>query len=96
MEKKIVGMAKLVNLQNALAECGIESDVFTWEHANGTKAISLRADLWNCIDGSDVLFEVYADEDSDYEEFEHYAEPENDRKAFEDELNKYLAEATQE
>lgn len=80
--KKIMGMAKLVSLQSALAECGIESEVFTWAHENGTEAISLRADLWNCVDGSNVLFEVYADADSDFEDFESYAEPENDRKAF--------------
>jgi hypothetical protein len=96
MEKKIVGMAKLVNLQNALAECGIESEVYMWEHEDGTQAISLRADLWNCVDGSDVLFEVYADETGDFEDFESYAEPENDRKAFEAELDEFLAEATQE
>ena len=90
MEKKIVGMAKLVNLQNALAECGIESEVFAWAHEDGTQAISLRANLWNCVDGSDVLFEVYADETEDFEDFESYAEPENDRKAICEELDKLV------
>ena len=96
MEKKIFGMAKLVNLQNALAECGIESEVYAWEHEDGTQAISLRANLWNCVDGSEVLFEVYADETGDFENFDSYAEPENDRNRVIAEIDEYLAEATQE
>ena len=96
MEKKIIGMAKLMNLQNALAECGIKSEVYAWEHEDGTQAISLRADLWNCVDGSDVLFEVYADETGDFENFDSYAEPENDRNRIIAEIDEYLAEATQE
>ena len=96
MEKKIFGLAKLMNLQNALAECGIESEVSPWEHEDGTEAISLRANLWNCVAGSEVLFEVYADETSDFEEFEAYAEPENDRNRVIAEIDEILAEATQE
>jgi hypothetical protein len=74
--------AKLTVLQDALAQFGIDSDVFEWTNeGNGARAVSLRADLWNCVDGSDVLFEVYTDEDSDFQEWEHYAEPESQRDA---------------
>lgn len=96
MEKKIIGIAKLMNLQNALAECGIKSEICAWEHEDGTEAISLLADLWNCCDGSDVLFEVYADETSDFEDFDSYAEPESDRNRVIAEIDEMLAEATQE
>ena len=69
---------KLTNLQDALAEFGIDSDVFEWTNeGNGASAVSLRANLWNCVDGSDVLFEVYTDEDSNFEEWESYVEPED-------------------
>lgn len=69
--------AKLTALQDALAEVGIDSDVMEWTNeGNGAKSVSLRANLWNCVDGSDVLFEVYTDEDSDFEEWEHCAQPE--------------------
>jgi hypothetical protein len=68
--------AKLINLADALAEFGIDSEVSEWTNeGNGAHAVGLRADLWNCVDGSDVLFEVYTDEDSDFQEWEHYAEP---------------------
>ena len=74
--------AKLTALQDALAQFGIDSDVFEWTNeGNGARAVSLRADLWNCVDGSDVLFEVYTDEDSDFQEWEHYAEPEGQADA---------------
>lgn len=72
--------AKLTALQDALAEVGVDSEVMEWTNeGNGARAVSLRADLWNCIDGKDVLFEVYTDEDSDFEEWESYAEPESQR-----------------
>ena len=72
--------AKLTALQDALAEVGVDSEVMEWTNeGNGARAVSLLANLWNCVDGSDVLFEVYTDEDSDFQEWEHYAEPENQR-----------------
>lgn len=68
--------AKLTNLADTLAEFGIDSEVSEWTNeGNGALAVSLRANLWNCVDGSDVLFEVYTDEDSNFEEWESYAEP---------------------
>ena len=68
--------AKLTALQDALAEFGIDSEVAEWTNeGNGAKSVSLTANLWNCVDGSDVLFEVYTDEDSDFSEWESYAEP---------------------
>ena len=74
--------AKLVALQDALAEVGVDSEVAEWTNeGNGAKSVSLRADLWNCVDGSNVLFEVYTDEDSDFQEWEHYAEPEGQADA---------------
>lgn len=74
--------AKLTNLADALAEFGIDSEVSEWTNeGNGACAVSLRANLWNCVDGSDVLFEVYTDEDSDFQEWEHYAEPEGQADA---------------
>ena len=74
--------AKLTALQDALAEVGIDSEVMEWTNeGNGARAVSLRADLWNCVDGSDVLFEVYTDEDSDFQEWEHYAQPEGQAEA---------------
>jgi hypothetical protein len=74
--------AKLTALQDALAQFGIDSDVMEWTNeGNGARAVSLRADLWNCVDGSDVLFEIYTDEDSDFQEWEHYAEPEGQADA---------------
>ena len=74
--------AKLTALQDALAEVGVDSEVMEWTNeGNGARAVSLRADLWNCVDGSNVLFEVYTDEDSDFQEWEHYAEPERQADA---------------
>lgn len=72
--------AKLTALQDALAEVGVDSEVMEWTNeVSGAKSVSLRADLWNCVDGSNVLFEVYTDEDSDFEEWESYAEPDSQR-----------------
>lgn len=86
--------AKLTALQDALAEFGIDSDVFEWTNeGNGARAVSLRADLWNCVDGSDVLFEVYTDEDSDFQEWEHYAQPEGQAEAL---LAEAFGEITEE
>lgn len=80
--KMAKAFAKLTALQDALAQFGIDSDVMEWTNeGNGAQAVSLRADLWNCVDGSDVLFEVYTDEDSDFQEWEHYAEPEGQADA---------------
>ena len=86
--------AKLTALQDALAQFGIDSDVFEWTNeGNGARAVSLRADLWNCVDGSDVLFEIYTDEDSDFQEWEHYAEPEGQADAL---FAEAFAEITEE
>lgn len=55
-------LTKLENLAVALADCGIAAEV-SIEDDNG---IYLRANLWNCYDGSTELFEVWAEEDTDY------------------------------
>ena len=79
--------AKLTALQDALAEVGIDSDVFEWTNeGNGAKSVSLRANLWSCVDGSDILFEVYTDEDSDFSEWDSYAEPEGQAEALFEEI----------
>ena len=69
--------AKLTGLQDALAEVGIDSEVMEWTNeGNGARAVSLQVDLWNCVDDSIALFEVYTDEYSDFQEWESYVEPE--------------------
>ena len=80
--KKMMAMEKLTNLHNALNECGIEAELYEDTESN---IISVRVDAWNCCDGSSVLVEVYAMEDEDYE-IQLYAEPENDRKRFMEEI----------
>lgn len=79
---KNVAMDKLTNLHNALTECGIEADLYEDTEHN---IISVRIDAWNCCDGSNVIVEVYATEDEDYE-IQLYAEPENDRKRWMEEI----------
>lgn len=80
---KRIAMKKIKALANALAAVGIESDIYEDEEHG---MISLSTNLWNCVDGSSVLFEVYADSEDNYT-FDSYAEPENDRKRFLEELN---------
>jgi hypothetical protein len=72
MMNKEMAIAKMINLQSALAECGIESEITEWENTtesgSTTKFVSLRAELWNCVHDGDVVFEVYAEDTDDYEE----------------------------
>ena len=79
-------MTKMWNLAKALAECGIESEVSV-DHDNNI--VALNATLWNCVDGSDVEFCVYSAEFGDWG-ISSYAEPENDRKAICEELDKLV------
>ena len=65
---KTITIHKLMNLQSALAECGIESEFATMEDGS----ILLTAMLWNCYDGSEAEFTVYADADADFADIEHY------------------------
>ena len=81
-------MSALMNLHNALKNCGIDSELIV---DNDNNIISVRSDVWNCIDGSDVLVEVYSAEFEDWE-ISAYAEPENEKQAFLAELNAFLAE----
>jgi hypothetical protein len=81
-------MSALMNLHNALKNCGVNSELVV---DNDNNIISVRSDVWNCVDGSDVLVEVYSAEFEGWE-INSYAEPENDRKAFEAELKAFLAE----
>lgn len=83
---KRIAMKKIKALANALAAVGIESDIYEDEE---NEIISLRTNLWNCVDGSSVLFEVYAESEDGYT-FDSYAEPKNDRKRFMDELHEMI------
>ena len=67
---QIIVIHRLLNLQNALADCGIESDLSRTEDGS----LMLTSQLWNCFDGSDVEFTVYADAAEDFEEISHYAD----------------------
>lgn len=71
-----IAQENIIALSTALADCGIKSTI-TIE----AETISLSATLWNCIDGEDVDFGVWADESTDYE-IEHYAEPLTQKKQF--------------
>lgn len=97
---KMVTMHKLLNLQTALAECGIESEITEWENTieggSTTKFISLRADLWNCINEGTVLVEVYAEDTDDFEEIQHYAQSEYEDEQFRIQLEKEIAEMQNE
>ena len=83
MMNKEMAIANLINLQSALADCGIESEIAEWENTtesgSTTKSVSLRAELWNCVHDGDVVLEVYAEDTDDYEEIQHYAESEYER-----------------
>ena len=67
---KTIAIHKMMNLKSALEECGIEADFAKMEDGS----ILLTAMLWNCYDGSEVEFTVYADAAADFENIEHYAD----------------------
>ena len=67
---KMMAIHKMLNLQHALAECDIESTLSKME--DGT--LTLTSTLWNCFDGSDVEFTVYAEANDNYENIAHYAD----------------------
>lgn len=83
---KSIALHKLLNLQSALADCGIESEIYEWtnvtESGSVTNFVSIRAELFNCIHSGDVLFEVYAEDTDDYEEIQHYAQSEYEDTQF--------------
>ena len=90
---KTIALHKLLNLQSALADCGIESEIAEWENVTDnstTNFLSLRAELWNCIHDGDVTFEVYAEDTDDYEEIQHYAQSEYEDAQFCAELNQMV------
>ena len=91
---KMIAMHKLLNLQTALADCGIEAEIVEWENTlesgSTTNFLSLRADLFNSIHGGTVLMEVYAEDTDDYEEIDHYAQSEYEDEQFQAELEAEL------
>ena len=71
--KREVNLFKLMNLSSALNECGIDNELCFDEENN---IISLSAEIWNCVDGSEVEFCVYCAEfEDDFEELHSYCDP---------------------
>jgi hypothetical protein len=81
-------MSALMNLSNALDACGIDNELIV---DNENNIIFVRSNVWNCMDGTDVLVEVYSAEFEGWE-INSYAEPEKDRVAFAAELDAFLKE----
>ena len=75
--RKMIAKVKLSILSKVLTSCGVPNTLYNDEE-NGI--LSVRADLWNCVDGSSVEVCAYAMIDDNYE-LEAYAEPEGDREA---------------
>lgn len=54
-------LEKIENLALALDNCGISAEVTVDD-----EGVYLKANLWNCNDGSTESFEVWATKDTDY------------------------------
>lgn len=91
---KVVALTKLTNLQIALSACGIPSEIYEM-NCSGTNVLALRCDnLWNCANGSDVLFEVYAEDTDDFQDIQHYVQPDDSvEKVFNEGWKNMVAEA---
>lgn len=59
MTKKNISIAKLMNLKNALADCGVETNFIEEDGV-----ISLNGTLWNCVNGNDEDFSFYIEWDN--------------------------------
>lgn len=81
-------MSTLMNLSDALDACGIDNELFV---DNENNIISVRSNVWNCMDGTDVLVEVYSAEFEGWE-INSYAEPEKEKAAFVARVNALLKE----
>lgn len=68
---KTKALRKFKKLSKALAKCGIAHELYE-DKDNGI--VGLRADIWNCIDGSNVLVEVYGMAAENYQ-VDAYAQP---------------------
>lgn len=91
---KMITLTKLTNLQTALAACGIQSDIYEM-NVSGTNILALRCEsLWNCANSSDVLFEVYAEDTDDFQDIQHYVQPDDSlEKVFGENWREAIAEA---
>lgn len=74
LSNKLESVAKLINLRNAFAECGIKAEVVS---EDGT--VMLQTSLWNGINGNQEPFTVFIEDD---DTIGHFIEPETDRKEF--------------
>lgn len=83
--KKELAKAKIANLAIALELCGIEAEVEETEDG----VISLSADIWNCLDGSDINVQVWASPNGDYE-VESCAEDTERTKKFFEKLTEFV------
>ena len=90
---KMITLTKLTNLQTALAVCGIQSDIYEM-NVSGTNILALRCEsLWNCANSSDVLFEVYAEDTDDFQDIQHYVQPDDSlEKVFGENWREAIAE----
>ena len=91
---KMITMTKLNTLKTALAACGIQSDIYEM-NVSGTNILALRCEsLWNCANSSDVLFEVYAEDTDDFQDIQHYVQPDDSlEKVFGENWREAIAEA---
>ena len=91
---KMIAITKLTNLQTALAACGITSEIYEMD-CSGTHILALRCDeLWNCANSSDVLLEVYAEDTDDFQDIQHYVQPDDSlEKVFGEGWQDVVAEA---
>ena len=91
---KMITLTKLTNLQTALAACGIQSDIYEM-NVSDTNILALRCEsLWNCANSSDVLFEVYAEDTDDFQDIQHYVQPDDSlEKVFGENCREAIAEA---
>ena len=91
---KMITLTKLTNLQTALAACGIQTDIYEM-NVSGTNILALRCEsLWNCANSSNVLFEVYAEDTDDFQDIQHYVQPDDSlEKVFGENWREAIAEA---
>lgn len=71
-KETLLSISKLLNLKNALADCGVETK-FT--KVDGM--IILNGTLWNCVNGNEEPFSFYIEED---DTIQSYIDPKTDNK----------------
>mgnify|MGYP006864380355 CR=1 FL=1 len=71
---------------------GIETELFM-DNIGGERILRLTGSLWNCADGSEVPFEVYAEKSDNFESISHYVQPDDSVKKVFDNARRAIAEA---